>query len=189
MYLHLYYDDERAMEQRARFNLLREGIRIPDHETLYQKYYELTQTPVRRVKLNPKQEAITEVERNYGYFALLSNDIKDPLEALKIYRTKDLVEKAIGNLKERLSSRREGVSSESNLSGKLFVQFVALMYVSYIDKLMHDQGLYKTYTLTQLLDELDVIECYSYPGHIEKTGEMTKKQKELYEAFGVTLPA
>jgi len=189
MYLHLYYDDERAMEQRARFNLLREGIRIPDHETLYQKYYELTQTPVRRVKLNPKQEAITEVEQNYGYFGLLSNDIKDPLEALKIYRTKDLVEKAIGNLKERLSARREGVSSESNLSGKLFVQFIALMYLSSIDKVMHDQGLYKTYTLTQLLDELDVIECYSYPGHIEKTGEMTKKQKELYEAFGVTLPA
>jgi hypothetical protein len=63
------------------------------------------------------------------------------------------------------------------------------MYLSSIDKVMHDQGLYKTYTLTQLLDELDVIECYSYPGHIEKTGEMTKKQKELYEAFGVTLPA
>jgi len=95
------------------------------------------------------------------------------------------VEKAIGNLKERLSARREGVSSESHLSGKLFVQFVALIYVSYIDKLMHDQDLYKSYTLTQLLDELDVIECYTCPGHIEKIGEMTKKQKQLYEVFGV----
>ncbi|OQB98500.1 MAG: hypothetical protein BWX81_00414 [Spirochaetes bacterium ADurb.Bin110] len=58
MYLHLYYDDERAMEERARFNVLldrleaelREGIRIPDHETLYQKYYELTQTSCTRSK-------------------------------------------------------------------------------------------------------------------------------------------
>ena len=83
----------------------------------------------------------------------------------------------------------EGVSSESHLSGKLFVQFIALMYLSYIDKVMYDQDLYKSYTLTELLDELDVIECYSYPGHTEKIGEMTKKQKELYEAFGVPLPA
>jgi DNA-binding GntR family transcriptional regulator len=41
------------------------------------------------------------------------------------------VEKAIGNLKERLSARREGVSSESHLSGKLFVQFIALMYLEF----------------------------------------------------------
>ncbi|HQN03476.1 MAG TPA: hypothetical protein PLO10_06880 [Rectinema sp.] len=34
------------------------------------------------------------------------------------------------------------------------------MYLSYIDKVMHDQGLYKNYALTELLDELDVIECY-----------------------------
>jgi hypothetical protein len=54
---------------------------------------------------------------------------------------------------------------------------------------MDDQGLYKSYTLTQLLDELDLIECYSYPGHTEKIGEMTKKQKELYEVFGVPLLA
>jgi hypothetical protein len=54
---------------------------------------------------------------------------------------------------------------------------------------MDDQGLYKSYTLTQLLDELDVIECYSYPGHTEKVGKMTKKQKQLYEVFGVPLLA
>ncbi|HNV19971.1 MAG TPA: transposase, partial [Rectinema sp.] len=103
MYLHLYYDDERAMEERTAFNILldsleaelKEGIRNPEHETLYQKYYEVTQTPVRGVTLNSKQKAIDKVERNYGYFGLLSNDIKDPLEALRIYRTKDLVEKAI----------------------------------------------------------------------------------------------
>ncbi|MEN6600732.1 MAG: hypothetical protein ABFC21_10025, partial [Rectinema sp.] len=63
------------------------------------------------------------------------------------------------------------------------------MYLSSIDKVMDDQGLYKSYTLTQLLDELDVIECYSYPGHTEKVGKMTKKQKQLYEVFGVPLLA
>jgi len=31
----------------------------------------------------------------------MSNDIKDPLEALAIYRLKDLAEKAFHNLKEK----------------------------------------------------------------------------------------
>jgi|GEM_PF-3278788 len=32
----------------------------------------------------PRQEAIDLAEKNYGYFALISNDIKDPLEALAL---------------------------------------------------------------------------------------------------------
>jgi len=42
---------------------------------------------------------LAEAKRNYGYFALLSNKIEDPLDALAIYRNEDLVEKAFENLK------------------------------------------------------------------------------------------
>ena len=71
--------------------------------------------------MTPRQSAIDAAERNYGFFSLISNDIKDPLEALGIYRSKDVIEKAFGNLKERLNMRRTSVSSEENLEGKLFV--------------------------------------------------------------------
>lgn len=71
-------------------------------------------------------------EKDYGYFALISNEIKDPIKALETYRNKDLVEKAFGNLKERLNMRRTVMSSDSALEGKLFVQFIALIYLSYI---------------------------------------------------------
>ena len=40
--------------------------------------------------------------------ALVSNDIKEAVQALEIYRNKDLVEKAFENLKERLDLRRGG---------------------------------------------------------------------------------
>jgi transposase len=56
----------------------------------------------------------------------MSNGIKYPVTALKIYRTKDLIEKAFVNLKERLNMRRMSVASEENLEGKLFVQFAQL---------------------------------------------------------------
>lgn len=60
----------------------------------------------------------------------MSNDIKDTLEALRIYLLKDLEKKSFYNLKERLSMRRTSVSSEEHLEGKLFVQFVELIYLS-----------------------------------------------------------
>jgi len=94
------------------------------------------------------------------------------MEALKLYRSKDLIEKAFGNLRERLNMRRTAVWSEQNLEGKPFVQFVALMYLSYITAAMNEKGLFKDYTLYEVLD---VIECFEQLGHAAKVGEITKK--------------
>ena len=91
---------------------------------------------VRGIRLTPKQDLIDERTKNYGYFALLSNGIKDPLEALDIYRSKDVIEKAFDNLKGILNMRRTSVSSDENLDGKLFIQFIGLIYLSYIKKAM-----------------------------------------------------
>ncbi|GGJ98369.1 hypothetical protein GCM10007063_20860 [Lentibacillus kapialis] len=108
----------------------------------YDKYFEVTETPKRGRKVQPKEEAMREAARNYGYFALLSNEVKDPFEALSLYRSKDIVEKGFGNLKERLNVRRFQVSSELSLDGKLFIEFMALIYLSYIKKKMQDAGLF-----------------------------------------------
>lgn len=140
------------------------------------------------MKVEPNQKAIDDAQKNFGYFALMSNGIKDPVEAVKVYRTKDLIEKSFGNLKERLDMRRMSVSSEENFEGKLFVQFVALMYLSYIKKQMDDHGLFKSYTMQTLLDDLDIIEYYQQPGRAHHLSEITKKQSSLYEVMDVTVP-
>jgi transposase len=84
--------------------------------------------------------------------------------------------------------RRTSVSSEENLEGKLFVQFVALIYLSYIKKAMCDNDLFKNYTMQELLDELDVIERFEQPGRRYRIGEITKKQMNLYTCLGVKIP-
>jgi transposase len=196
LYLHLFYNDQKATDDKIAFNKLLDGLETellsgkknPEHEKLYAKYYVINETPVRGLSLIPKQEAIEAAEKNYGYFALISNGIKDPLEALDIYRSKDLIEKAFGNLKERLNMRRTSVSSEENLEGKLFVQFVALIYLSYIKKAMSDHDLFKNYTMQEVLDELDIIECFEQPGRRRRIGEMTKKQMDLYKCLGMDVP-
>jgi len=197
MYLHLFYNDQKAVDDKAGFNALMDGLeseirtshRVAEHEKLYDKYFLITKTPVRGISIQPNEAAISLAEKNYGYFALISNEIKDPLEALEVYRTKDVIEKAFGNLKERLNMRRTSVSSEQNLEGKLFVQFVALMHLAYIDKKMNDTQLYKDYTMHEVLDELDVIECFDEPGKRLRIGEVTRKQAGLYQKLEVAVPS
>jgi transposase len=196
MYLHLYFNSERAAEDEQRQTRrllalqkeLQTGERKPENSKLYDKYFVTHETPARGVTVIARQEAINEARRNYGYFALVSNEIKDPIKALDVYRNKDLVEKAFGNLKERLSMRRLLVSSEQSLDGKLFVQFVALIYLSCIKKAMQINSLFGKYTLQGLLDQFDVIECFGRPKKDLRVGEITKKQKELYNILGVAPP-
>jgi transposase len=165
------------------------GKRNADHEKSYAKYFDVTETPVRGVRIVPKQAAINVARKNFGFFVLLSNGVKNPVEALRIYRNKDMIEKAFNDLKDRLNMRRTSVSSEENLEGKLFLQFVALIYLSYVKQAMDKAGLFKYYTMQELFDELDVIELFQQPGCAMYYGEITDKQRKLYIALNVQPPA
>lgn len=197
MYLHLYFSPERALEDEKNFNSfmcalqgeLESGQRHPDHEKQYDRYFEVRSTPVRGTKIVAREEAMKEAKRNFGYFTLLSNEIKDAVEALEIYRNRDLVEKAFDNLKERLNLRRVAVSSEQSLDGKLFVEFIALIYLSFITKKMQESKLFKSYTMHEVLDEFDMIECFEVPGKQLQVGETTERQMDLYSKLGIVPPA
>ena len=196
IYLHYYYNDQKATDDKNRFNAMLDrlennlinGTVDPADKKLYDKYFVINETPVRGITYSFKEEAIRKTEKNYGYFVLMSNGIKDPVEALRIYRLKDLIEKSFGNLKERLSMRRMSVASEENFEGKLFVQFIALQLMSYIKKQMDENGLFSNYTLQSLLDELDIIEYYQQPGKAHHLSEITDKQRNLYTMMDVAVP-
>jgi len=196
VYLHLYYNIDMATEDQKSFDrklmaLKKEIVsskRIPGHEKLYKEYFTVKSTPVRGVRVTVNEDAVKDAKRYYGFFALLSNDKMSSITALALYRNKDLVEKAFGNLKERLNFRRTLVSSEQSLNGKLFVEFVALIYLSYLKKQMQDAHLYKDYTMVGLLDKLDVIECFESLGHKLQVGEVLDNQRDLYLALGVDPP-
>jgi transposase len=196
-YLHLFYDPEKAASDQLAMNdrlsalheELLNGERKSYHEKDYERYFTVRETPKRGIRVEPKEDAMAKSARDHGYYALLSNTVKDPFEALSLYRSKDIVEKGFGNLKDRLSLRRMRVSSELSLNGKLFVQFIALIYLSYVKKRMQEGGLFKKWTLQGLLDELDTIERFEAPGHGRITGEVTKKQDAIYETMGVKPPS
>ena len=188
VYLHLYYNIDKATEDQKDFdrklmglkNELISGNRCAEHEKLYKKYFTVKSTPVRGTRATVREGVAKKAKRYYGFFALLSNDKMGSITALELYRNKDFVEKAFGNLKDRLNFRRTLVSSEQSLNGKLFVEFVSLIYLSYLNKQMRDAHLYKDYTMTELLDKLDVIECFESPGRRSRIGEILEEQLDLY---------
>ena len=75
---------------------------------------------------------------------MITNEKMDAFTALHLYRMKDVVEKAFGNLKERLNMWRLLVSSEKGLDGKIFTEFAALILISHLDHKMKNQIYIKT---------------------------------------------
>ena len=196
-YVHLYYNIDQSAEDQKNFdrklaslkNELVSGKNNPKHEKLYEKYFTVKETPARGIQVSVSEDEVRKAKRYYGYFALISNEKMDSIKALELYRNKDVVEKAFGNLKERLNMRRALVSSELSLNGKLFVEFVALIYLSYLNKRMQDSNLYKDYTMVGLLDKLDVIECFERPGCNLRVGEILEKQRAIYINLDIAPPS
>ncbi|WP_297041050.1 transposase [uncultured Dialister sp.] len=194
MYIRLYYNPEKYADNAVKFNPkldrlkteVLSGYRVTDHEQLYKKYFIISETPVRGISFSYKQDAINAATERYGFFALVSNEVKDPAEALCLYRLRDVVEKkAFGDLKERLNCRRILLSYETALYGKLFVELVALIYLSYVKKMMEHKGLFSKYSMNELLDELDLIECHKEPENAVKYGEILSKQEQIYRDLEV----
>ena len=206
MYLHLYFNPDKFSDDGKTFNRkldslkneLLSGHRVPEHEKEYKKYFEIKETPKRGISLSYKQDVIDATEwiwARLGQFArpeLYLLAVKQYLFILTAHLGEEGVAAAkLDDLrddlvKERLNLRRTMTSSESSLEGKLFVEFVALIYLSYIQKKMEEKGLFATYTLHELLDELDVIECFMEPGKAPIQGEVLKKQEQIYRDLDVT---
>lgn len=192
-YLHLYFNPDKQADDGKNFARkldklkaeILDGHRAAEHENEYKKYFIIKETPKRGITLTVNQDAVEKARERYGFFALISNDVKDPLAALSIYRMRDVIEKAFFDVKERLNLKRTLVSSETGLEGKLFVEFIALIYLSHIKQKMEEKGLFSKYTMHQLLDELDVIECFTEPGKAPIQGEVLKKQEQIYRDLDV----
>ena len=81
--------------------------------------------------------------------------------------------------------KRTLVSCEKSLDGKLLAEFVALILLSYLKKRLQETDLLKQYSMQTMLDKLDVIEHFEYPGYVIRVGEFLEMQRHIYEKQGV----
>ncbi|MBA1336544.1 MAG: Mobile element protein [Firmicutes bacterium] len=196
-YVHLYYNAHAAAEAIDSFTEelltykeeLESGQMVSNHEDAYKTFFVIKETPVRGRKVFFNNETIQKYRNQYaGFYALLTNDIKDPVEALRVYRNKDTVEKCFDDLKNQLDMKRLRIHSAASMDGRLFVQFIALIFISALRKKMRDTGLIDKYTTRELLLEMETLTKVRYSGkygHI--LTEVTKPQSHILESLGINL--
>lgn len=196
-YLHLYYNAYARAVAVDRFNEeligykneLQSGMQIKEHADAYNTFFVIKTTPKRGMQVSYNDEAVSQYIKRYtGFQAILSNSIKDPVETLQVYRDKDVVEKCFDDLKNQLDMKRLRMHSSASVNGRLFVQFIALIYMSALRKEMRESGLIKQYTVRELLQEMETLTKIKYSG---KYGciitEMTKPQREILKCLNIEL--
>jgi len=60
--------------------------------------------------------------------------------------------------------------------------------MSEIKRRMQDTELFKKYTMQEMLDQIDLIECFEQKGRAIRYSEIIKKQSEIFEALGIKPP-
>lgn len=193
-YVHVYYNAQVAVEEYDSFlthlhmckEELEQGCPQKEHQQDYDVFLLVKETPKRGRRVMYNQQAIDAYRENTaGFLVLLSNTIKDSAYALQIYRNKDLVEKTFDDLKNSIDSKRLRVHLDESMKGRLFIQFIALIFISYISKVAHDKDIFKLFgSVSCILDELKLYNEVSISGQRQKIcSERTKSQKVILGAF------
>lgn len=197
-YLHLYYNARRRADAVDQFNEelvryraeLESGQLVSAHQEAYDTFFIIKTTPKRGMKITFNTNAVSlYINRYAGFQALLSNGIKDPVEALQIYRDKDVVEKCFDDLKNQADMKRLRMHNSVTVDGRLFVQFIALIYISALRKEMRKSNLIERYTVRELLQEMDTLTKIKYSGkygHI--LTEVIKPQREILKSLNIAFP-
>ena len=196
-YLHLYYNAKSHAKDVDMFNgelleykqELESGKPVKEHQKAYDNFFIQKKTPKRGLQVSYNTEAISQhISRYAGFQGLLSNGIKDPIDAMRVYRDKDAVEKCFDDLKNSLDMKRLRMHQSATVDGRLFIQFIALILISALRQKMRTSGLIEKYTIHELLREMETIVKVQYSGrygHI--LTEVTKVQRDILKVLDVQL--
>lgn len=196
-YVHVYYNSHAAAAAFDKFteelltykDELESGQFVKNHEEFYKRYFIIKETPKRGRKVRYDNEAVQKHRNRYsGFFVLLSNATKDAMEALQIYRNKDVVENCFDDLKNQIDMKRLRVHKSFSMDSRLFVQFLALIFISALREKIRSIKELENYTVRELLEEMDTLTKITYSGRYGSIiSEVTKKQRIIMEALSLEL--
>ena len=197
MYVHVFYNAQRAATNYDAFTRkllalkkeLETGQLIEANEKLYQRYFIVKQTPKLGRKVEFADQQIQQDRKRYsGFFCIISNKIKDAEQALCVYRGKDIVENCFDDLKNQLDMKRLRVHAAEAMDARLFLQFLALIYVSEIRQTTKKHEQLKYLTVRDVMEQMETIlqiKCSGRYGQV--LTEISPPQHKILKAFGVVL--
>jgi len=191
---HIYFDPEKqALDEKelyahigklqAELEKMRHAKRLTKR---YTDYFVIEEKPKAPITFEMNGEKVDEKLERTGYFILLSSNPElSSGEVLKIYRTRDIVEKSFDQFKNRLDFRRMRTHWHKTTEGKMFVGFLALILRSSMLCKMKSDSQIKHLTLEKVLIELRKIKTVTLTDLTEILIPLTKMQKTILSSFGV----
>ena len=104
-------------------------------------------------------------------------------EVLNLYRSKDSIEKTFNSLKNDIKEKRNRTHSLKNMRGSLFISFISLILISWVDHVMKEKKLYEKFTKSEVYKILDRLKFYKLANGAEILGELSGKQKSIFSTF------
>jgi hypothetical protein len=190
--VHIYYNAVKAVTDREK--IYADVARMRDNATSepekyvnderYRKFLIVRKSEGTGYTVNVREEVVEAAYNHAGWLVIISNDVMDAREALRIYRAKDVVEKGFLRLKNSLDVGRLRVHGQNAMRNKVFIGFIALILLSQIHNVMFDKDMYKKWTLKEMLRVLSKQRVQD----INDTRVFfppTKEQKEIFDMFDV----
>ena len=202
-YFHIYHSISKEASERIRFEdqlktmttyLQSQQDKEATFGAVYQKYFRLHYAKDNITFLLPEENIqVTERELNLcGYFVIVTSDRMTAKEALHIYKSRDMSEKAFRGDKTYLGDKSLRVHSTESSSAKIFIEFVAMiirnkMYTCLVDEMKRINKKPNYMTVPAAIKELEKIELTRQADNVYRLDHaVTKTQKNILNAFGLT---
>jgi transposase len=175
--------------------LLEEYNRLKSDETSnvkkeYEKFFTITKAKYARhrdVQFNT--QTIQQHKSRYaGYICFITNDpaINTVESALKEYATRDVIEKDFDDMKNTLDMNRLHVHTGNRMRARLFIQFIAEIFLREIRNCFRNSKTCKKMTRSQFANHMKTITKVKFKGRYRDVyPELTKHQREIVEALGI----
>lgn len=127
-----------------------------------------------------------------GYFIIITSEKMSAKDALLLYKSRDASEKLFRGDKSYIGNDSPGTEQDETTESKIFIEFVASIIRNKMYTLLKDEmkriGKTPNYmTVHQAIRELEKIEMIKpYSGQYRLDHAVTKIQKEILNAFGLT---
>ena len=124
-----------------------------------------------------------------GHICFITNDktIATAADALKEYSTRDYIEKDFDEMKNCLDMKRIRVWSDLRMRSRLFIQFIAEIYMREIRVCLRKSNECKKLTRKQIFSNIKSIYRVKFKGKYNDVyPELTKQQRHILEALDVS---
>jgi transposase len=134
---------------------------------------------------------IAQHENKYaGYICFLTNDktIGTALDALTEYSTRDYIEKDFDEMKNNLDMKRIRVQSDTRMKSRLFIQFIAEIYMREIRVCIRNSKNCEKLTKKQIFSHIKTIYKVKFKSKYKDVyPELSKKQRDILDALNISI--